>query len=999
MSKKRNFAQAGISFSTENIDELEQGVEQATATAEGAQATAEAAAAEVQSHEQDPNAHGGAEGTADAPAAAAAQAEAAAPPAAGAGEAAADDAGEAVEATETTTETVEEAAADIQEADEETLETEEQVAAMDQATDRTEDVIEAVNEADPADEEAGAEISSTVAMANESMKRFLGSRFQSSMLTTLSSNESFSMKSPKLRGMYKGLALEALEETKTGFFTRMKEALIRFWDWIKARLAKLVTWFRGAAKEREKLLAAAREANITTRAVVDNATLAQYLTVGNQVEDAPLTLKKALDDLGDLLKDHYARANDFVKGVTGYDGERAAKGLLKTLPLAYVGKPQQLLGGYTFSVTSGDISIADTKEGVMAGVLESISGVDVKIERDGKPAKARVTTLTTSDIVTLFGAAADFEKDVLESSEAKSARAVSGNWIGQAIAKFLSKQEDREFGERVLLRTLSRLSSVLLNPMAKLISIANQANSTVNLLAKISIKTAKGESTEADLKEGEGASNVKPFDPKADRSFSARKEGAEDIKFKDVATEDYTDPAEGDDPLQLNPPAEAGDADLNQSSQPAAEAPGKQDAAMKETDLDLPDEPQVSAALEQYEEFVDGVQDGVDGLDLTERTIEVAEGAQGKSGLDEAGAELMSIASEAIHSKFMGLEKIDLGFGVESFRSSAYKLRATNMSVESWKEKGKEIGAKIVEMVKNLGKMIRYLWKQFLTLFKGLEGKYERINRKLATTQESAMKNGKAFESGSLSINGKAISAQALGSALTAATKIANDVASDALDLAEIASYQAQGNTAEAGRKTQEFVRGSKLSKNSDVKTSKEDGKTIYRFEELPGGRAMVFGRPDMEGGLVAGFTASIEKGDAKEVKAKAMNLNKSEAKNVMRSVRGGLDSIKQLDQDVNAVVKSVDEIVSKLDPAKLEGQEGAAATRKAIGALGKVALNDTKVAIQGLRMLIEVGLNFVAKSIGMKGSEAAATGKDGKPSSAPQLSGPSAGGEAAAAA
>lgn len=1008
--RKNNFG----SFAMEDLDELENGVEQANATAEGAQATAEATAAELSQHENDAAAHGGAEATADEAAAAAAQAEAdaqaaqaaatgttgtegadttAADPEAAAAVAAADAAAAEAPASDSTTAVIEEAVAEADDVDAEVADTEAEAAVMDEATDRTDDVIAAVEEVEPENEDAPAEIAATVGLANESLKRLLGPRFNESLLVKMPSNESYTLKSTRTRQMYKNLAIESLTEAKDGFVQRMKDTIVKIWDWIKARLDKLVTWFRSSGKERAALLKRAEEAKITNRAVIENATLAQYLTISGQVEDTSSGLAKSLDDIGDLLKDYYKRVGDLMVGQAGKFmlGDEPAKNVL---PKATAKKG--LLGGWSYSV---DAETPDGKD--IEAALEAISNTRVNIVRDSAPAKNRVTTLNSADIVSLFRAADKFEKEVIDTPEAKRARSVTGKTFGALMARIQSSNSSKPEELRKLLRILSRLSALLVSPVSKLSAVGNSAVSTINLFAKVSLRAAKGESVEDELKGGSvvdeqaaaaKATNARPFDPKADRSFSARKAGAEDVSFKDVANENHSDTtvAGGDDPLDLNKDQNPGDADLNQSSQPAAEAPGKQDAKMKDTELDLPEEPQVTAALEAYEELTDAIEDGTDGLGLTERAITAAEGAQGKQGLDEAGAELMSIASEAIHKKFLNIDAVDLGFGLESFSRSAYKLKATGVSVESWKEKAKEIGQKIIEMVKQLGRMIRYVWKQFLTLFKGLEGKYERINRKLATTNEASMKNGKAFDSDSLTINGKAITPSVFNSAITAAVKLASDVAEDGLDLAEIASDQAQGKSADAARKVQQFAIGSKLAKNSDVKSSKEDGKTTYTFTELPGGRVANFVRPDMTDGIATGFSASIGKGEKKEAKVKTRNMDKSESKQVMQAVRKALDAMKKISSDVDAIAKSVDEIGSKLDPKALEGQGQADAARKAIGALGKAVMSDSKVAIQAIRMLSETGLNFVAKSIGMKGTEAAQA-EPGMPGGAKALPAPAA--------
>jgi len=1003
MSKKKFGA-----FSMEDLNELEDGVDQAQATAEDAQATATATAEELAQHEQDAGAHGGAENTADEAAAAAAQAEAdaqaaaaaagadttSAAPEAAAAVAAADEAADAP-ATDSTTAVVEEAVAEAEEADAQVAESDEEVAAMDEAVDRTDDVIVAVDEIEPENEDAPAEIAATVGLANESLKRLLGPRFNESMLTKLPSNEAYSMKSVRTRQMYKNLALESLGEAKDGFFQRMKQTVVKFWEWIKARFAKLVTWIKGASKERGALLTKAKEKNFTTRAVIENATLAQYLTLGKSVEDTATGLASSFGQLGKIYTDFCDRATGVSSLFKG--GFALDFGQFKKIA-AQSDSNVDLLGGWELITKgAGQRAGANTVEEALA----VIDQMEVNLTRSKKAPGDRVTTLNTADITTLFASVEEFEKKILNSPEAKAARNVSSNWLVNVEMRWKSNSADRGDNERESYRLISRASALLLGPLGKLTSIANQSISTVNLLAKVSIKAASGESTDEDLKGDTNvdeqaaaakATNARPFDPKADRSMSSRKAGAEDVSFRDVSKENHTDPsvAGGDDPLDLNPADQAGDADLNQSSQPAADAPGKQNANMKETELDLPEEPQVTAALEAYESFVDGIEDGTDGLGLTERAIAAAEGAQGKQGLDEAGAELMSIASEAIHKKFMGLEAVDLGFGLESFSRSAYKLKATGVSVESWKEKAKEIGTKIIEMIKNLGRMIRYVWKQFLTLFKGLEGKYERVNRKLATTNEASMKNAKAFESDSLTINGKAITVSVFNSAITSAVKLAGDVAEDGLDLAEIAADQAQGKAADAARKVQQFAIGSKLAKNSDVKSSKADGKTTYTFDELPGGRVANFVRPDMTDGIATGFSASISKGEKKEAKVKTRNLDKSESKQVMQAVRKALDAVKKVSSDVEAIAKSVDEIGSKLDPKNLEGQGAADAARKAIGALGRAVMSDSKVAIQSIRLLSETGLNYVAKSIGMKGTEAAQA-EPGMPGGAKALPAPAA--------
>lgn len=969
MSKK-NFG----SFSLEDLDELETEVDQAQATAEDAQATAddaqataEATATELEQHAADTNAHEG--GEAEEAAQVADGADTTAADIEAANDATAADAPE----VETTTADVEKAVVEAEDGDEITEEAEEEVAAMDEAVERTDDVIEAVEEIEPENEDAPAEIDATVGLANESMKRLLGARFDKSLLAKLPANESYSLKSVRTRQMYKSLAIESLQESKDGFFTKMKNAIIKIWNWIKARLDKLVTWFRGSAKERAAILKRAQEAKITNRVVIDNATLAQYLTVNGEVEDTVAGLSMNLKVMGELLTSYYKRAVAVADGHAftlgkGGDGADVLKGLFSILPASDNGTP--LLGGWTHSVKAGEAKPDDINE-----VLEAISDISVTVERDTAPSKERVTSLNSADIANLFREVDKFEKEVIDSPEAKKARSIRADFISHLIAKHRSKDDSREDMERMFLRIASRLSALLTSPLAKLSSVANSSVSTINLFAKVSLRAGKGESVEEDLKATDASMpNVKPGKG-TKPSMAERKANAEDAVFRDLSNEDHKDPTVegGEDPLDLNPSDQPGDATLNQSSQPAAAAPGTQDAKMKESELELPEEPQITAAIEQYEEFTDHIEDGVEGLELTERTIAVAEGAQGKQGLDEAGAELMSIASEAIHKHWLGMEAVNLGLGVESFSRSAYKLKATGISVESWKEKAQEIGKKIVEMVKKLGRMIRYLWKQFKTFFKGLEGKYERINRRLATTKEATMKNGKGFETEKFAINGKAITPSVFSSAITSAAKIATDVAEDALDLAEIAADQVEGKASDAARKVQQFTIGSRLAKNSDVKTSKAEGKTTYTFNELPGNRVASFTRPDMTDGIELGFSASLGKGEGEVKKVKVRNLDKSESKQIMQAVRKGLDVIDQVGKDIETIAKQVEEIGKGLDPKKLEGDGVAKAARKAVGALGKAVMSDSKVAIQGIRLISEAGLDYVAKSIGMKGTEAQA--------------------------
>lgn len=854
------------------------------------------------------------------------------------------------------------------------VELEDEAELGDQAVEKIDDAIEQVSNTDTEGEPDAFkdDVEVTVAMTNESLKTMYRGYDVSDLMVSLQAFESRRLVSTVNRQQFRALAMEKLEEQKSGVLERIAKAAAKLWAWIKEKLTAFLDMFRGQAKRRERILAAAKDAPEGNPIIIKSQFLATMLTKasGTKVERAS-EITSELQGLGKVISGLSEYANRFNTNFQFFErggirwGDLAAE---IDISKAGVVNEQEFIGGWKFSFEAGEVDGGD----VQTSIRSLLTTQKIVFERlDVKAKDDEVRTLRVSEVRSLFKILDSMERTIGDKGVKDLANRLNIGSFSAAYRKFgASGGEPGQLETwKAFVTNSGRLAG---RPLLNALGAFSALSKALTALGDASVRSAKGDAN-PDVLDAESPSKATGGAPKG---FD--KANAEDVEFRDLATESYSE--------THNPDLLTTDQDYKQpiDDDLAKDENGEfKDTKLKVEEAVQPENGSITAAIENYGAAADVFQDGVQGLDENQQMVEILEAKQADGALDEGIAAMASLASESLHFHRFGMTPVgNYGIGFESFEKGAYRQRAASMAVESWKDKGREMIKNLIEALKKVGNMVRYLWKQFMTFFKGQEGRLERVSRQLATTPDTKMtaryitgdKNLMRF-----SVKGSALTASSTTAMLEAANSLTKAVLEDALVMVEAGSYQLQNDPGKATSTLQKVRSGGRLGSVNGVKSSNEEGKGVYTFTELPAGQEAVFVRPDMTDGIGAGFEARMGKGEGKAA-SQVKSLTKSECKTVLGSVRKALSNATSLDRDVKAVIDMVDSAVKDLDPAKFENQEESGAARKAVGSLSKVSMGEARIALKAHGIAVSVALDLVTASAGLKAEKVEDAGEGKRP-------------------
>lgn len=139
---------------------------------------------------------------------------------------------------------------------------------------------------------------------------------------------------------------------------------------------------------------------------------------------------------------------------------------------------------------------------------------------------------------------------------------------------------------------------------------------------------------------------------------------------------------------------------------------------------------EVTVTAEIVEDGVNEVEVAVSDTDTLEEVITVAENAEAEGGLDPAAAEMAAITVESIYAR-VGINRPAM-VSMESFSSTKTRVKATQIAIEDWKQKLKDIWAAIVAALK---KVVNF----FADFFKNLFDAVGKIQSRANTLEKKAM--------------------------------------------------------------------------------------------------------------------------------------------------------------------------------------------------------------------------------------------------------------------
>lgn len=824
-------------------------------------------------------------------------------------------------------------------------EVENEVAVLDEASEivsNTAEVVEGVDVEADGDVDPVEEIDSIIAVSNERLRLKLGSLGKDLVFNT-TSLEGRSFKSVQGRLMAKELALENLDQQKKGIFAKAIEAIKKAWEWIATRAKEIWIKLTGTKKRREKIVAFLKENPVKQKVVVENAQLAQRLgiTRSNNV------YSDVVDTIANLISviDVHAKTSvvSFTSIVKNPDIEKAvvqARQLLDNTVLS--------LGGF------GTLSIK----------LSESSGAEFFTESrvDFTPPTGKfvdsINTLSSDEVIKLFGVLDNSLKRIENDEVIKQLKQGKPGPIVRGMANLGVKSSaglelsDSGNARREVLAALGNYARLFTTPLSRLIGFLGQLDISVTMLGELTVKVAKGK--EADVKGGTG---------------TALALASEGISSTEGGPEVLTDEKDYED---------GNDYDLNE---------GKDPGEFKKVELDEGEIEQteigtVSAAIEQFEEMAEVLEEAGEAAELHDQSEEAIEAALSGNGLDETAATFMDIAAEAIHGKMLRLDREYTptlnrkSVSLENFRKSAYRLEATSASLEDWKETGKGIIEAIKKALAKVVAMIRYVYKQAKTYFKGAEGRVERLRRRLQTTPDTKMSPKPIEDEKSLArfrVGNKALNPSTTNEGLDQLAKAMDAAINDSLVLVSAGEDIIKGKAAEASRVLVKFNNTNELVKLATVK--EKDGSFIYTVDDIPGGSEIVITRPKLDGELTTGFKATVTKKTEGRASGVVRTLSKSDAKKVLGSVSTALTKAENTSKELDSLVKMVEDITKGIKDEDFNDSKARSAAKKAVAGLSRVSSGEVFTVIKAQGMAIDTILTWVGKSIG--GGEDSTKGND----------------------
>lgn len=422
---------------------------------------------------------------------------------------------------------------------------------------------------------------------------------------------------------------------------------------------------------------------------------------------------------------------------------------------------------------------------------------------------------------------------------------------------------------------------------------------------------------------------------------------------------------------------------LDKAAAPATESmPVEDHSQSAETDLiAIADhEAEASAAHHDMDQAAD-VACALEAMSLAMRT------ASENGGLSRDGARVAHVAADSL-CKSIGLQSVLKSMpSLESYGSVGSRVMATNLALEDLAEKAKLIWAKIVEAIK---KSLAWIKERFALMF-SVAGKLKSRAEGLAKAAESV--EGEAEESeidnarlfGALSIDGKI---DGLISGMEYVAGHAAEVYSGAEHRMEalLAATEAKAE----GDMFKALAGLSQVSTSGGEVTS-EEGKTVWKSQTLPGGKALVVTLPSedqLSGNLtdvaraITSSSASV-RDVAEQSEGKLPVLSPADAAKLATVCAKAAASVFEFEQTLKKISDLKAKATSNAEAmSNAQGDSEEANLSRAMGpvfmAMGKLVDNPVAGFSAYILNTVKASLDYVAASIkrpGLVSNAAAAVG------------------------
>lgn len=130
------------------------------------------------------------------------------------------------------------------------------------------------------------------------------------------------------------------------------------------------------------------------------------------------------------------------------------------------------------------------------------------------------------------------------------------------------------------------------------------------------------------------------------------------------------------------------------------------------------------------------VEIAVNDADTLEEVITVAENAEAEGGLEPSAAEMAAITVESIYAR-VGVSKTAIA-SLESFSSTKTRVKATQIAIEDWKQKLKEIWAAVVAAMKKVYVFVMDFFKNLFDASGKIQARAVALEKKASTLSGEA---------------------------------------------------------------------------------------------------------------------------------------------------------------------------------------------------------------------------------------------------------------------
>jgi len=338
-------------------------------------------------------------------------------------------------------------------------------------------------------------------------------------------------------------------------------------------------------------------------------------------------------------------------------------------------------------------------------------------------------------------------------------------------------------------------------------------------------------------------------------------------------------------------------------------------------------------------EVVEAAADGEEQEAVIEETTEIVEALESiadalavsaaNGGLDKHAAAAVGIATQYMYDR-VGIKTKSMP-ALESFGGTSTRIGSTQLALEDIKDKIKTIWAAIIAGIEKAIQMAKDFYTKVFSSFEKLGARAEELAKKAPAVGDKAanseIENERLFKSLNLSgkievdklVNNDALKI-AIGSIvgkeffINSAKEYAKDMADAKTDEEFIASLKIPGMPMEA------FF--SEISNpESEGFEKPKDGLTLYKSDELPGGKTVVYRIPKSEltgkdalavfgkNGLGATFAAFNPKAEAKDGKLPV--LSKEQAANMAKFISDLCKTAENYKKNLDEVNRAKNELIT----------------------------------------------------------------------------------------